>query len=105
MDEPKKRRRHKKQPEILHCSFCDKAQHEVRKLIAGPDVLICDECIDQCNAIIEDAELQEAKANPNSIPAYLQRQHKAVRRILDKTLEVACLQTPSTIPPITPTKH
>src|SRR5438067_13671700 len=41
---------------LLYCSFCGKSQHEVRKLIAGPSVLICDECIDLCNDIIrEDA--------------------------------------------------
>ena len=38
----------------LHCSFCGKSQHEVKKLIAGPSVFICDECIDLCNEIIRD---------------------------------------------------
>jgi len=38
----------------LYCSFCGKSQHEVRKLIAGPSVFICDECIDLCNDIIRD---------------------------------------------------
>lgn len=37
---------------LLHCSFCGKSQHEVRKLIAGPSVYICDECVDLCNDII-----------------------------------------------------
>ena len=37
---------------ILYCSFCGKSQHEVRKLIAGPSVYICNECIDLCNDII-----------------------------------------------------
>src|SRR5260364_130993 len=37
-----------------HCSFCGKSQHEVRKLIAGPSVFVCDECIDLCNEIIRD---------------------------------------------------
>ncbi len=44
---------------VLHCSFCNKSQHEVRKLIAGPSVFICDECIDLCNDIILE-ETQEA---------------------------------------------
>ncbi|HEY9279668.1 MAG TPA: ATP-dependent Clp protease ATP-binding subunit ClpX [Eoetvoesiella sp.] len=44
---------------VLHCSFCNKSQHEVRKLIAGPSVFICDECIDLCNDIIIE-ETQEA---------------------------------------------
>src|SRR3990167_5111096 len=39
---------------ILYCSFCGKSQHEVKKLIAGPSVFICDECIDLCNEIIRD---------------------------------------------------
>ncbi|MGO4611609.1 ClpX C4-type zinc finger protein, partial [Variovorax sp. 2RAF20] len=37
-----------------YCSFCGKSQHEVKKLIAGPSVFICDECIDLCNEIIRD---------------------------------------------------
>jgi len=44
--------------ELLYCSFCGKSQHEVRKLIAGPSVYICDECVDLCNDIIRE-ELQE----------------------------------------------
>ena len=43
----------------LYCSFCGKSQHEVKKLIAGPSVFICDECIDLCNDIIRD-ELPDA---------------------------------------------
>ncbi|MFZ4875727.1 MULTISPECIES: ATP-dependent Clp protease ATP-binding subunit ClpX [unclassified Janthinobacterium] len=39
---------------LLYCSFCGKSQHEVKKLIAGPSVFICDECIDLCNDIIRD---------------------------------------------------
>ncbi len=39
---------------ILYCSFCGKSQHEVRKLIAGPSVFICDECVDLCNDIIRE---------------------------------------------------
>jgi ATP-dependent Clp protease ATP-binding subunit ClpX len=44
---------------LLYCSFCGKSQHEVRKLIAGPSVFICDECVDLCNDIISE-EVQEA---------------------------------------------
>ena len=40
--------------EILHCSFCGKSQDEVKKLVAGRGVYICDECIDLCNDIIRD---------------------------------------------------
>lgn len=38
----------------LYCSFCGKSQHEVRKLIAGPTVFICDECVELCNDIIKE---------------------------------------------------
>ena len=38
----------------LYCSFCGKSQHEVKKLIAGPSVFICDECIDLCTDIIKE---------------------------------------------------
>ena len=47
---------------LLYCSFCGKSQHEVRKLIAGPSVFICDECIDLCNDIIRE----EAQADPGT---------------------------------------
>ena len=42
---------------LLYCSFCGKSQHEVKKLIAGPSVFICDECIDLCNEIVRDEVL------------------------------------------------
>jgi ATP-dependent Clp protease ATP-binding subunit ClpX len=46
---------------LLYCSFCGKSQHEVKKLIAGPSVFICDECVDLCNDIIRE-EIQESAA-------------------------------------------
>jgi ATP-dependent Clp protease ATP-binding subunit ClpX len=46
---------------LLYCSFCGKSQHEVRKLIAGPSVFVCDECVDLCNDIIRE-EVQEASS-------------------------------------------
>ena len=62
---------------ILYCSFCGKSQHEVRKLIAGPSVYICDECVELCNDIIRE-ELedsggsdQEKLPNPHTIHAFL----------------------------------
>jgi ATP-dependent Clp protease ATP-binding subunit ClpX len=45
----------------LYCSFCGKSQHEVKKLIAGPSVFICDECIDLCNDIIRDEVLPDTE--------------------------------------------
>ena len=56
---------------VLYCSFCGKSQHEVKKLIAGPSVFICDECIELCNDIIRDeapAEPGGAKATRNDLP-------------------------------------
>ena len=45
------------QKPILYCSFCGKSQHEVRCLVAGPAVFICDECVGLCNEVIEDKEV------------------------------------------------
>ncbi|MEZ7816188.1 MAG: ClpX C4-type zinc finger protein, partial [Burkholderiaceae bacterium] len=59
----------------LYCSFCGKSQHEVKKLIAGPSVFICDECIDLCNDIVRDElpvnELGEKAKNDLPTPAQL----------------------------------
>ena len=44
----------KNKKNILYCSFCGKSQHEVRKLIAGPTVFICDECVELCMDIIKE---------------------------------------------------
>ena len=54
---------------LLYCSFCGKSQHEVRKLIAGPSVFICDECIELCNDIIRDeAQAEPASSNRTGLP-------------------------------------
>jgi len=50
---------------LLYCSFCGKSQHEVRKLIAGPSVFICDECVDLCNDIIRE-EVQDGNSDGGS---------------------------------------
>ena len=50
---------------LLYCSFCGKSQHEVRKLIAGPSVFVCDECVELCNDIIRE-EMQENAGTPSS---------------------------------------
>jgi ATP-dependent Clp protease ATP-binding subunit ClpX len=49
---------------LLYCSFCGKSQHEVKKLIAGPSVFVCDECVDLCNDIIRE-EMQELADETN----------------------------------------
>ncbi|MBW6467929.1 MAG: ATP-dependent Clp protease ATP-binding subunit ClpX [Coriobacteriia bacterium] len=51
-------------PDQLKCSFCSKSQRQVRKLIAGPDVYICDECIELCNDIVEDELPAEHQISP-----------------------------------------
>lgn len=63
---------------ILNCSFCNKSQHEVRKLIAGPSVFVCDECIELCNDIIREEAQASARASirtdlptPAEIKAFL----------------------------------
>jgi ATP-dependent Clp protease ATP-binding subunit ClpX len=55
---------------LLYCSFCGKSQHEVRKLIAGPSVFICDECVDLCNDIIREEVQDENGLKPrdSSLP-------------------------------------
>jgi ATP-dependent Clp protease ATP-binding subunit ClpX len=54
--------------EILRCSFCNKDQNDVRKLIAGPTVFICDECVDVCNDIIADDRRAEGRASRTGLP-------------------------------------
>ena len=53
---------------ILYCSFCGKSQHEVRKLIAGPSVFICDECVELCNDIIREELEEKAQSTRSSLP-------------------------------------
>jgi len=54
--------------EVLRCSFCNKDQNDVRKLIAGPTVFICDECVDVCNDIIADDRRVEGRTYKSSLP-------------------------------------
>lgn len=65
---------------LLYCSFCGKSQHEVRKLIAGPSVFICDECVDLCNEIISE-EIQEDsdESSKDTLPT-----PKEIKSILDE---------------------
>ena len=62
MSDKEKKEKGSKESKILYCSFCGKGQNEVRKLIAGPSVYICDECVDLCNNIIEE-ELSDEEEN------------------------------------------
>ena len=65
---------------LLYCSFCGKSQHEVRKLIAGPSVFICDECVELCNDIIRE-EIQEKSVSGarSSLPT-----PREINKILDE---------------------
>ena len=54
---------------ILYCSFCGKSQHEVRKLIAGPTVFICDECVELCMDIIKEENKDSFVNNQEGVPA------------------------------------
>jgi ATP-dependent Clp protease ATP-binding subunit ClpX len=65
---------------LLYCSFCGKSQHEVRKLIAGPSVFICDECVDLCNDIIRE-EIQDKSMGSSGRKLPTPRQ---IRHILDE---------------------
>ncbi len=53
---------------LLYCSFCGKSQHEVRKLIAGPSVFICDECVDLCNDIITEEMQDTSDSHDSELP-------------------------------------
>jgi ATP-dependent Clp protease ATP-binding subunit ClpX len=53
---------------VLYCSFCGKSQHEVKKLIAGPSVFICDECVDLCNDIIEEEVVDATNNSEKDLP-------------------------------------
>jgi ATP-dependent Clp protease ATP-binding subunit ClpX len=81
---------------VLYCSFCGKSQHEVKKLIAGPSVFICDECIELCNDIIRDEvpaerRRQAAKSDlpvPSEIKSSLD-QYVIGQDVAKRTLSVA----------------
>lgn len=65
---------------LLYCSFCGKSQHEVRKLIAGPSVFVCDECVELCNDIIrEEVQEQNASTDGDKLPT-----PKEISEILDE---------------------
>ncbi|MDX2418395.1 MAG: ATP-dependent Clp protease ATP-binding subunit ClpX, partial [Xanthomonadales bacterium] len=53
---------------LLYCSFCGKSQHEVRKLIAGPSVFVCDECVELCNDIIREEMLDKTTTGGDKLP-------------------------------------
>ena len=64
---------------LLYCSFCGKSQHEVRKLIAGPSVFICDECVELCNDIIREELEDRSEQSDSKLPT-----PKEIKAILDE---------------------
>src|SRR6202043_3192079 len=64
---------------LLYCSFCGKSQHEVRKLIAGPSVFVCDECVELCNDIIREELEDRADRARDKLP----KPHE-IRKVLDE---------------------
>ena len=80
--------------DVLRCSFCNKSQNDVKKLIAGPTVFICDECVDVCNEIISDdisaeaTNIKEALPKPAEINSFL-HQYVIGQDLAKKKLAVA----------------
>ncbi len=64
---------------LLYCSFCGKSQHEVRKLIAGPSVFVCDECVELCNDIIREELEDRADKARDKLP-----KPQEIRKVLDE---------------------
>jgi ATP-dependent Clp protease ATP-binding subunit ClpX len=64
---------------LLYCSFCGKSQHEVRKLIAGPSVFVCDECVELCNDIIREELEDRADRARDKLP-----KPQEIRKVLDE---------------------
>ncbi|HWS03317.1 MAG TPA: ATP-dependent Clp protease ATP-binding subunit ClpX [Gammaproteobacteria bacterium] len=64
---------------LLYCSFCGKSQHEVRKLIAGPSVFVCDECVELCNDIIREEMQEKASAGGSKLP-----KPQEIKQVLDE---------------------
>ncbi|RDH84406.1 MAG: ATP-dependent Clp protease ATP-binding subunit ClpX [endosymbiont of Galathealinum brachiosum] len=63
---------------LLYCSFCGKSQHEVKKLIAGPSVFVCDECVELCNDIISEELQEQAASSVTKLP-----KPQEIKEILD----------------------
>jgi ATP-dependent Clp protease ATP-binding subunit ClpX len=75
--------------EVLRCSFCNKDQNDVRKLIAGPTVFICDECVEVCNDIIADDNRFENRGTRSSLPTPQEIKKFLDEYVIDGTIEKA----------------
>jgi ATP-dependent Clp protease ATP-binding subunit ClpX len=60
--------KNKEEDKMVYCSFCNKSQHEVRKMIAGPSVYVCDECVELCNDILREELSELTSINESSLP-------------------------------------
>ena len=85
---------------LLYCSFCGKSQHEVRKLIAGPSVFICDECVALCNDIIEEealekTDLQNLAQTPGRFLSAGQKKRVSLARLLTSGAPLWFLDEPT----------
>ncbi len=71
---------------LLYCSFCGKSQHEVRKLIAGPSVFVCDECVELCNDIIrEEVEEKSSSLGDSKLPTPHEINHSLDEYVIGQT--------------------
>jgi len=71
---------------LLYCSFCGKSQHEVRKLIAGPSVFVCDECVELCNDIIrEEVEEKSSSLGDSKLPTPHEINHRLDEYVIGQT--------------------
>src|ERR1700720_1201027 len=73
----------------LYCSFCGKSQHEVRKLIAGPTVFICDECVELCMDIVGEENKSLLRKSGDNVPT-----PKEIRTVLDNYVTSSARTTP-----------
>ncbi|MDH5485070.1 MAG: ATP-dependent Clp protease ATP-binding subunit ClpX [Gammaproteobacteria bacterium] len=64
---------------LLYCSFCGKSQHEVKKLIAGPSVFVCDECVELCNDIIREEMQEQTASSVEQLP-----KPQEIKKLLDE---------------------
>ena len=74
----------------LYCSFCGKSQHEVRKLIAGPTVFICDECVELCMDIIKEENKSSLVKHQDGVPS-----PKEICNVLDEYVICLLYTSPS----------
>ena len=83
---------------LLYCSFCGKSQHEVRKLIAGPSVFICDECVELCNDIIREELEDTGETGHDKLPK-TDGDQRCARRVRHRSGNAPrrCCRSPSTI--------